>query len=90
MSGFGAHRPGRPVSVVPPLSEDPELRAFYEAVAEALNRHSGILGDPMDRSITLRDLYELGLLAPGFETGIERGPDSVRLARASAVSRTRR
>ena len=45
----------------PPSDVSPALRAYLEALAEAIEIRLGRRGDPVDRAVTLRELIESGL-----------------------------
>lgn len=45
----------------PPADVSPALRAYLEAIAEAVEIRLGRRGDPVDRAITLRELIATGL-----------------------------
>lgn len=48
---------------IPPVPTDisPELKAYLEAIAEIQDVRAGRRGDPKDRAVTLRELFEAGL-----------------------------
>lgn len=63
---------------VPP-NVDPQLRTFLQGVQEALQVSGGQRGDPLDRSPSLRELVEIGLVESSqiSRTGSVRPPDEV-------------
>lgn len=52
-----------PLPAIPPVPGDlsPELRAYLEAMKEVSEVRAGVRGDPKDRAVTLRELFESGL-----------------------------
>lgn len=51
------------IPAIPPVPTDisPELKAYLEAIAEIQDVRAGRRGDPKDRAVTLRELFEAGL-----------------------------